>query len=221
MRRCTLRTLLTAALIVAALTPHAYAQQGATASPLTVERVDNRFVVAPDFKATDVDHELGQLAGIYGGTLLDDRVLIGAAAYWLANGSDSSRLTYGGLLVGWATPDTSRIRFGVRGLAGVGTATLPAEADATFTRGALPSPSIRFGTRTPPRLTPDIGLMRTIRFALRDDFLVFEPQGIVGLSVTDHILINVGAGYRAVALTDALRDRVDGATGSIAVEFDW
>jgi hypothetical protein len=50
---------------------------------------------------------------------------------------------------------------------------------------------------------------------------VFEPQGIGRLSVTDHILINVRAGYRAVALTDALRDRVDGATGSIAVEFDW
>jgi hypothetical protein len=96
MRRSGFRTALTAALIVAALTPSAYAQQGATASPLTVERIDNRFVVAPDFKATDVDNELGQLAGI-----------------------------------------------------------------------------------------------------------------------------NVGAGYRAVALTDALRDRVDGATGSIAVEFDW
>src|SRR5688572_5208534 len=113
MHPCSFRTLLTAALIVAALSPQAHAQQGSTPSSLTVERIDNRFVVAPDFKVTDVDNELGQLAGMYAGALLDDRILIGAAAYWLANGSDSLKLTYGGLLVGWATPDTSRIRFGV------------------------------------------------------------------------------------------------------------
>ena len=212
---------LTAALIVAALPPQTYAQQAPAASPLVVERIDNRFVVAPDFKVTDVDNELGELAGMYAGALLDHRVLIGAAGYWLANGSDDMKLTYGGLLVGWSTPDTSRIRFGVRGLAGVGRATLPAEAELAFGRVPLSSPGIRFGTRNSPRAVPDIGLGRSIRFALRDDFLVFEPQGIVGLSVTDHILINVGAGYRAVALTDALRDRVDGATGSVAVEFDW
>lgn len=56
---------------------------------------------------------------------------------------------------------------------------------------------------------------------MKDEFVVFEPQGTVGFSVTDHILINVGAGYRAVALTDALRDRVNGPTGSIGLEFDW
>ena len=211
----------TAAVIAAALTPRAYAQQLPAASPLVVERIDNRFVVAPDFKVTDVDSELGQLAGLYAGALLDHRVLVGAAAYWLANGSDSTKLTYGGLLIGWSTQDTTRVRFGVRGLAGVGRATLPAEAELAFAGGPLPSAGVRFGTRNSPRLRPDIAVGRSIRFALRDDFLVFEPQGIVGLSLTDHVLINVGAGYRAVALTDALRDRVDGATGSIAVEFDW
>ena len=39
--------------------------------------------------------------------------------------SDTFKLTYGGLLVGWSSPDTHRIRFGVRGLAGFGSATLP------------------------------------------------------------------------------------------------
>ncbi len=50
---------------------------------------------------------------------------------------------------------------------------------------------------------------------------MFEPQGTVGLNVTDHIAISVGAGYRAVALTDALRNRLDGPTGSPGLEFDW
>ena len=75
--------------------------------------------------------------------------------------------------------------------------------------------------RTSAGLTPDAGLARVVRFGVKDEFVVFEPQGTVGFSVTDHILINVGAGYRAVALTHALRDLVNGSTGSIGLEFDW
>ena len=54
-----------------------------------------------------------------------------------------------------------------------------------------------------------------------DDFLDFEPQGVVKFDVVNHITINGGIGYRAVALTDVLRDRVDGATVSFGLEFDW
>jgi hypothetical protein len=204
------------------LTSAAYAQAQAPApAPLVVERIHNGFVMAPDFKVTDVDGEFGQLAGVYAGSVLDERVLVGAAVYWTANGSDTFKLTYGGLLVGWRTPDTNRIRFGVRGLAGIGTATLPVEAVPALSRSPLASPTVRFGTRTPPRVAPDLALPPSLRFGAKDDFLVFEPQGTVGLNVTDHIVISVGAGYRAVALTDALRNRVDGATGSIGLEFGW
>lgn len=218
MRRSKVRTFLQALLlIVTTSTSTALAQQ----APLVVERIHNGIVVAPDFKVTDVGDETGQLAGVYAGSLVDDKVLVGGAVYWLANGSDTFKLTYGGLLVGWATPAARRIRFGVRGLAGVGTATLPVSIDAPFIRGAGPSPTIRFGARSSAGLTPDAGLTRVVRFGVKDEFVVFEPQGTVGFSVTDHILINVGAGYRAVALTDALRDRVNGPTGSIGLEFDW
>lgn len=220
MRTFSFRSVPLFALVVAGLTSTTYAQQAPATTPLVVERIDNGFVVAPDFKVTDVGSELGQLAGVYAGSVLDEKVLVGAAVYWLANGSDSFRLTYGGLLVGWATSNTSRVRFGVRGLAGIGTATLPVEVGASF-RGPLPSPTVRFGSRPSLRLAPDGVLPTTVRFGVRDDFLVFEPQGTIGLSVTDHISINVGAGYRAVALTDALRNRVDGPTGSVGLEFDW
>lgn len=221
MRRSNVRTFLQALLIVTTSTSTALAQQAPAPAPLVVERIHNGIVVAPDFKVTDVGDETGQLAGVYAGSLVDDKVLIGGAVYWLANGSDTFKLTYGGLLVGWTTPAASRIRFGVRGLAGVGTATLPVSIDAPFIRGPGPSPTIRFGARTSAGFTPDAGLARVVRFGVKDEFVVFEPQGTVGFSVTDHILINVGAGYRAVALTDALRDRVNGPTGSIGLEFDW
>lgn len=134
MRRSKVRTFLQALLlIVTTSTSTALAQQ----APLVVERIHNGIVVAPDFKVTDVGDETGQLAGVYAGSLVDDKVLVGGAVYWLANGSDTFKLTYGGLLVGWATPAARRIRFGVRGLAGVGTATLPVSIDAPFIRGLV------------------------------------------------------------------------------------
>src|SRR5262245_55867319 len=94
-------------------------------SPLVFEPVPSHFVVAPDFTVTDFDGDLGQLAGAYVGRVFDERLLVGGAGYWLANGSDSVKLMYGGVVIGWSTADSGRIRFGARGLTGVGTATLP------------------------------------------------------------------------------------------------
>ena len=79
--------------------------------------------------------------------------------------------------------------------------------------------NVRFGARAP--VAPAPGAVQTFRFGVGDDFLVFEPQGVVKFDVVNHITINGGIGYRAVALTDVLRDRVDGATASFGLEFDW
>ena len=65
------------------------------------------------------------------------------------------------------------------------------------------------------------GAIQTFRFAVGDDFLVFEPQGVVKFDVVNHVTINGGIGYRAVAFTDVLEGRVDGATASLGLEFDW
>lgn len=157
--------------------------------------------------------------------------------YWLANGTDAFRLTYGGLLVGWASPQSERIRFGVRGLAGVGTATLPVAGDgALFERGLRMPPGVRdirdlrFGPRQAqaPGMRPGLApagprgfTMPLFRFGVRDDFLVFEPQGTLSFDLTSHAAVALGAGYRTVALTDTLRNRVDGPTASVGLEFDW
>lgn len=196
---------------IAGFTASASAQQSAT--PPIVERVHNPFVVAPDFKLTEVDSDTGQLAGVYAGRLLEDKVLVAGALYWLANGTDTFRLTYGGLLLGWSTSPIQKIRFGIRGLAGVGTARLPVDGPALFggtVRGPLPAADIRFGMRQG----------RGFR-GVSDDFLVFEPQGVAAFDVTSHAAVTIGLGYRTVTLTDALRDRIDGPTGSIGLEFDW
>ena len=122
-----------APLLLASVPSLAQGQQ--TSASLVVERVPTALLVAPDYKVTDVDGEIGQLAGLYGGRVVDDALLVGGALYWLANRSDTFKLTYGGLLVGWSSPDTHRIRLGVRGLAGFGSATLPIVRTQTFRFG--------------------------------------------------------------------------------------
>ncbi|MBI3050504.1 MAG: hypothetical protein HYY76_19590 [Acidobacteria bacterium] len=51
-----------------------------------VERVHTPFVIAPDYKVTDFDDSLGQLAGAYVGRIIDDVLFTGGAGYWLVNG---------------------------------------------------------------------------------------------------------------------------------------
>ena len=51
---------------------------------MIVERVKSAFLVAPDFKVTEVDHKTSELAGAYAGWLTDNTLLIGGGGYWLA-----------------------------------------------------------------------------------------------------------------------------------------
>jgi hypothetical protein len=218
--------------------PAAFAQNAPAPSsgPLVVERIHNGFVVAPDYKVTALDDRTAQLAGAYGGRTIDDRLLVGGAAYWLVDGPDRSKLTYGGLLVGWSIRNTGRIRFGARGLVGVGTATLVTEIRTRIPDGAQslrfqPAPApIRFGQPSPvpgrasspiPVPVPTTLLPSTFRVRISDDFFVAEPQANVSCGITKHIDVTAAAGYRAVAMTDGLRDRLDGPTGSLAIQFGW
>ena len=208
-----------------------YAQTATSApgqGPLIVEFAHNPFVVATDYKLTDLDGELGQLAGGYIGRLIEDVLFVGGAGYWLVNGSGGDELAYGGLLVGWSTPFGSRIRFGARGLVGAGRATLGTDAPLLLVdirrgggfnnRGNDPRIT-RFGTNTrgSGARTP----LSSVRVHRRDEFFVFEPQASLLTRVTEHVSVNWAAGYRLTALTEALDDRLNGATGSVALQFEW
>ena len=195
--------------------------------PLVVERVHNPFVVAPDYKVTDLDGEFGQLAGFYVGKSLEERLFIGGAGYWLVNGSGGDELWYGGLLAGWSMPFGNRIRFGARGLVGIGGATLGSDLDDvrrldgqrgfTDARGFGDSRNAtRFGTGGRGGVQPS-----TIRVRARDDFFVFEPQANVLTRINDHVGLQWAGGYRLTALSDFLDDRVNGPIGSVALQLEW
>jgi len=217
--------------VVAMLTASAaYAQDPqASPNPLVLERIHNGWVLAPDFKVTDFDDRTGELAGAYGGRLIDGMILIGGAGYWLTNDSRDFKLGYGGLVVGWQSPEFGRIRFGGRGLVGAGRATLG--FDVTTLQGGLPLPAggsgdIRFGvsdprTQTPLRAPIPQQFPTGPGVVARDDFLVFEPQANVSARLTTSIGVSCGIGYRGTAQADVLRDRLNGPTANLAIQFGW
>jgi hypothetical protein len=179
-----------------------------TQAPLVLERIHSPFVVAPDYKITDLDGNTGQLAGAYAGRLLDNALFIGGGAYWLVDGDHGEEMVYGGLILGWSMPAGSVIRFGARGLVGFGTATLGTGVEL---RGGDP----RLHDRT--RQVPG----QSVRFLASDDFVVFEPQLNATVRVIPHVGVELGGGYRVSGATDALEDRLNGVTGSVAVQLTW
>ena len=182
-------------------------------------------MLAPDFKVTDLDGRTGQLPGVYGGRLLDDTLLIGGAVYWLASDERDFKMTYGGVLVGWQSREFGRIRFGGRGLTGFGRATLG--VDLAPLRGITPlAPTgrgdIRFGVTEPRVAAPQLPA-QTIRarFGATDDFFVVEPQANVSVRITNAIGVSCGAGYRQTANANWLRDRLNGPSANLAVQFGF
>jgi hypothetical protein len=197
--------------------------------PLVLERIHDPWVLAPDFKVTDLDDRTGALAGAYGGRLLDDTLLIGGAAYWLANDERDFKMTYGGLLVGWQSREFGRIRFGGRGLAGLGRATLGFDVAALRAGATQPGPvidarsGIRFGVtdpRTPTRTPVPVQTIRP-RLVATEDFFIVEPQANVSFRLTNGIGISCGAGYRQTANVDLLRDRLNGPSANLSIQFGF
>ena len=79
--------ILIAAIALIAVPSTARAQTG----PLVLQPIDNAVIVAPDYKVTEFNGDTGQLAGGYAGRVFDDKLLIGATAYWLVDGNDADR----------------------------------------------------------------------------------------------------------------------------------
>ena len=178
-----------------------------TQGPLVLERLHNPFVVAPDYKITDIDGDTGQLAGAYAGKLLGDILFVGGGFYWLVDGDHGEEMRYGGLMLGWSMPAGRAVRFGARGLVGFGTATLGVDGQL------IGQPRGRISTRGVPG--------QTVRFLAHDDFFVFEPQVNATVQVIPHVGVEVGGGYRLSGATNALEDRLNGVSGNVGVQLAW
>jgi hypothetical protein len=199
----------------------------AAESHLTMERIQNGFVIAPDNRFTDVDGRYANLLGFYGGWMMDRTFLIGAGGYWLTNGSHDQEMSYGGAVVEWLVHGDRRLGFSARALIGGGSASLP----GTLPRFPIPMP-YPFPAGGVPQLGHgpdhdgfwggwDLGRgwppNGTVR--LHDGFFVAEPQVNVSWKVKKWLHVTAGGGYRLITGTRNMDSRLDGVSGSLSVQI--
>jgi hypothetical protein len=183
------------------LTPADQQSQG----PMIVERVHNGFMVAPDFKFTEIDHRSSGLAGGYAGFVFDEHFFVGGAAYVLASERRGRDMAYGGLLLQLLSGGDGPFGFSAKALLGGGSA--ESTATAQFV---------------------DRGRLISEPFRVRQDFFVAEPELDALVHIASHVRLAVGAGYRFTGYAhrrndDAFdgpgRPRLDGAVGSVSLQI--
>ena len=207
----------------AAQDPAPATQAPAQPSRMQVTPLKSGWLVAPDVKFSEVDDHAATFAGAYGGWVTEGAFLVGAGGYWLANGSDDREMAYGGLVLEWLARTDKRVGFGARTLVGGGSATVGlsyTDLYGPITPVVLDAAPVRFGHhdgRPPHGFNP--GHLTDRTFRVSENFFVAEPQANVLLTITHWMRINAGVGYRLIGGTSLLEDRLQGVSGTVAIQF--
>jgi hypothetical protein len=216
-------TLVLQAALALSLPLVAEAQTTATAPPagtLTIERVEQGLVFAPDVRVTEVNGETATLAGGYIGWMTDRTWLVGAGGYWLANQDDDLKMAYGGMVVEWLGRSSERIGFGLKGLVGGGRATLGSTVGEYFGGDFQPPHAVNWSRHRGPLGGRSGGIIGAdTEILVREYFFVAEPQAGVVLHFARWARLDLGVGYRFAAGAGRLDDELSGASASIAIQF--
>ncbi len=199
-----MRAVLIGLAVVAVAGPAAAQPQTQAPRGLTFEEIDNGWTISPDVRVTEVDGELSSVAGVYGGWLMDDRLLIGAGAYWLVDGPDDTDLRYFGPVVEWSTKSGGRFDLSLRGLIGLGVATRQFDSGSAGGDDGFRCSRFRCHGRSFPAFA-----------RYRDEFFVAEPHISLFTHVTDWLGVNIGAGYRFTGRELGIDTGLEGASLSI------
>ena len=202
-------------LVLCLLPIAATAQTTPGQGPMIVERVHGGFLVAPDFKITEVDGKTSELAGGYGGWLTDEKIFIGGGGYWLANQSSDREMAYGGLIVQWLARTDERFGFSARGLVGGGRATLSSSLSDILKKSDGDRRSL--GRITQDDLNRSRLVDSRIRF--REDFFVAEPEVGLLVRLSKRMRLTGGAGYRFTGGEGRNDNRLHGAVGSVGLQM--
>jgi hypothetical protein len=180
-----------------------------TVGDLTIETMESGFVIEPDVRLTEVDDAFGTLAGVQAGWLTDDRLLVGGAGYWLANGSADRKMAYGGLVVGWSLARSHRVGVTFGALVGGGTSTLGVEV--------LGYPHGRSSRHGGP--VRDLGEPQTVLVRAREGFFIAEPRASASLLLTPWLRLGAGVSYRLLGGARGFEDRLRGVSGTVSVQI--
>jgi hypothetical protein len=171
--------------------------------PMTVERIHNGFLAAPDFKITEFDHKTSGLAGGYAGVVFADAVFIGGGGYGMVTDTRGRSLAYGGLIMQWFGRTSEPFGYSAKLLVGGGT------ADSTENVQVV-----------------DRGRVTTQAIRVRQDFVVFEPEVSALVRINRHLRLTAGVGYRFTGsgwydhgYSAPGRLNPSGATGSIGLQI--
>jgi hypothetical protein len=174
-----------------------------------LEKMQSGFVVAPEFKFSELDSESASLLGGRAGWLTDRKLFLGAGAYFLTSGPSESGLAYGGALVEWFAQRNDRFNLSFVGLLGAGTGTLAVDAD-DLRQGAFQDHGGR-GGRFPHRFPSSL--------EVDEGFFVAEPQANASITFTNWMRLSVGAGYRLIGAASGLESRLRGPTASFSLQL--
>jgi hypothetical protein len=212
----------------------AFAQSSSTQT-LTAGGVDQGFLVAPDFKFTEVDGEFANLAGAYGGWLIDKKLLLGGGGYYLTTGANDLSMAYGGFVVEYFINPSRLVNFSVKGLVGGG------NANVSAFRGNFP----RFPDKMPFDIDPVLqqlgnrfgsqgrgpGFPSDFRFSnlpgfrfadldpIEESFFIAEPEANVILNISERFRLGFGGGYRFIGAAGRLNNRLDGFTANVSLKI--
>src|SRR5262245_25433220 len=189
----------------------------AARGPMIIEQVHNGFLIAPEVKATRFDKRVEGMVGGSAGWVFDETLFVGGGGYWMAQRPRSDhQLAYGGVVVQWFAHNGSTFGWSAKALLGGGEATLP---ETVTTVIYTPDPRTARPTVPPQPRT----VITTIRG--RQDFVVAEPELNARFSLSRHVRLAIGAGYRFTG-TDRFRgrgfdsnSRLNGATGTVGVQI--
>jgi len=172
-----------------------------TPSPAVVQisSGEDGFVVAPDYRITDINHHTAQMVGAYGGYVFAKQLLVGAGGYWQADSTDGAHMVYAGPVVEWRMFPDRTVGLNLHGLVGGGWRYFDDDFYYRMIR------SDRF--LPPPGTHGHHGWYN-------DGFFVAEPEAQVVVRLGSSIRLQGGVGYRATSA-----DGLSGASGSVSVQF--
>ncbi len=168
---------------------------------------EDGFVIAPDYRITEINHHTGQLVGAYGGYVFGGQFLTGAGGYWQANSTDGTHIAYFGPVFQWRMFPDRTIGLNLHGLVGGGWRYADDSYYARFDgphidhRG-IPVPTLVDGHYGIPYGRYDGG------------FFVAEPEAQVVVRLGSSMRLQGGIGYRAVS-----NNGLSGVSGSVSMQF--